>query len=106
MFIRKAVFCASLALGTIALPAAAQVSGSLYIDVAPPAPRVEVMPAPRAGYVWAPGYWRWEEPRRSHVWVDGRWEAERRGYRWSADRWVARDNRYYYEPGRWEVIVR
>jgi hypothetical protein len=103
MFIRKAVFCASIALGAISVPAAAD---QLVIDVAPPAPKVEVVPAPRAGYVWAPGYWRWEEPRRTHVWVEGRFEREREGHRWVPDRWVPRDQRYVYEPGRWEVVVK
>jgi hypothetical protein len=84
MFIRKAVLCASFVLGAIALPASAQIVGSLTVDIAPPAPRVEVIPAPRTGYTWAPGYYRWEEPARSHE----------------------RDRRYYYEPGRFEVIVR
>ena len=103
MFIRKAVFCASIALGAMTFPAAAD---QLVIDVAPPAPKVEVVPPPRAGYVWAPGYWRWEEPRRTHVWVEGRFEREREGHRWVPDRWVPRDQRYVYEPGRWEVVVK
>jgi len=104
MFIRKAVFCASIALSAAALPAQAQVSGAIVLEVAPPAARVEVVPAPREGFIWAPGYWRWEEPRRSHVWVEGRWEAERPGYRWVADSWRPRERRYYYEPGRWERV--
>ena len=51
---------------------------SIDIDVAPPAPRVEVIPAPRAGYVWAPGYWEWRDS--AHVWIPGRWMGERHGY--------------------------
>jgi len=102
MFIRKAVLCASFALGTIALPAYSQISAGLYVDLAPPPARVEVVPAPRVGYVWAPGYWRWDEPRRTHIWVEGRFIEERPGYRWRADTWVPRERRYYYEPGRWE----
>ena len=104
MFIRKAVLCASFALGTIALPASAQVTAGLYVDLAPPPARVEVVPAPRPGYVWSQGYWRWEEPRRSHVWVEGSFIAERPGHRWHNHSWVSRDNRYYYEPGRWERL--
>ena len=103
MFIRKAVFCASIALGVIAFPAAAQ---QIVIDVAPPAPKVETVPAPVVGQVWTPGYWRWEEPRRTHIWVDGRLQPERPGHKWVADRWVPRDQRYVYEPGRWEVVVK
>jgi hypothetical protein len=41
----------------------------LNIGVAPPAPRVEVIPAARPGYVWDAGYWRWAGGR--HVWVGG-----------------------------------
>ena len=102
---RKTILCASLALAAISMPAAAQtVVGSLIVDVPPPAARVEVVPAPRVGFVWAPGYWRWEEPRRTHVWVEGRWVEDRPGFRWVADRWVPRERRYYYEPGRWERV--
>lgn len=38
--------------------ATAGVDVSVGIGVAPPPPRYEVVPPPRAGYVWAPGYWR------------------------------------------------
>ncbi len=106
MFIRKAMLFASFALCAIAVPAGAQVGIGFSIGVAPPPPRYEVVPAPREGYYWAPGYWRWEEPRRSHVWVEGSWVAARQGHRWREDRWVERDRSYYYEPGRYEVIVR
>ncbi|KAF1019369.1 MAG: hypothetical protein GAK30_03153 [Paracidovorax wautersii] len=47
------------------------------VEVAPPAPRVEVVPPPRVGYVWVPGFWAWDAPARRHVWVEGRWEAVR-----------------------------
>ena len=104
MFIRKAVLCASFALGTIALPATAQVSAGFYVDLAPPPARVEVVPAPRAGYIWAPGYWRWDEPRREHIWVEGRFIEARPGYRWRSHAWVPRENRYYFEEGRWERL--
>jgi WXXGXW repeat (2 copies) len=69
------------------------------IEIAPPEPRVVVAPPPRPGFVWAPGYWRYEGHR--HVWVDGRWIRERRGYRWEPDRWVAHEGRFRYEPGHW-----
>jgi hypothetical protein len=69
------------------------------IDVAPPAPQVEVVPAPRAGYVWAPGYWDWRG--HNHVWVAGRWLGERRGYHWEPDRWVQNGPHWHHETGRW-----
>jgi hypothetical protein len=71
----------------------------IEIGVAPPAAIVET-PAPRPGYVWAPGFWRWEGHR--HVWVGGHWLRGRPGYHWTPDRWTEHGGRYHYEPGRWE----
>lgn len=84
--------------GIAPLPAAADVS--VFLDVAPPAPRYEVIPAPRAGYVWQPGYWDWRGSR--HVWVRGHWVRERPGMYWHPNRWEHRDGRWYLERGRWD----
>lgn len=85
--------------GFAALPAAAAVD--VYVDVAPPAPRYEVIPAPRDGFAWQPGYWEWRNGR--HVWVRGRWIRERPGMYWHPSRWVQYpDGRWYLERGRWD----
>ncbi len=81
-----------------ALPTQAGVR--LDVDIAPPAPREEVVPEPRPGYVWAPGYWNYDG--RQHVWVGGHWIHERRGQHWVADRWDQRDGHYHHERGHWE----
>jgi hypothetical protein len=86
--------------GATALPAAAAVRVGIGIHAAPPAPRVVVVPAARRGYVWAPGYWRWNGKR--HVWVEGRYLRERRGYAWVADRWEDRRGDWHYVRGHWE----
>lgn len=86
----------SLALSVLSAPALAEI----VIRVAPPAPRAEVVPAARAGYVWAPGHWEWRNNNR-HVWVNGHWIRERRGMYWQPDRWSQRDGRYYFVPGSW-----
>ncbi len=70
------------------------------VDVRPPAPRVVLVPTVRPGYVWAPGYWRWDG--RRHVWVDGRYLRERRGYHWEPAHWDERNGRYHFEEGHWE----
>jgi hypothetical protein len=70
------------------------------IEVQPPPPRVIVVPAARPGYVWAPGYWRWNG--RTHLWVDGIWLRERRGYHWVPSHWEERRGRYHFEEGHWE----
>ena len=96
--LRKILVATAMAstLGSIAVPAAAAV----YVQVAPPAPRVEVMPAPRRGYAWAPGYWDWRGHR--HVWVAGHWVRERPGYAYMEPRWVERDGRWMMERRGWE----
>ena len=101
MSMRNVLLCALLiALGPVAIPAVAQINISINLGVAPPAPRYEVVPTPRSGYAWAPGYWRWEGER--HVWAQGRWIEARPGSYWVADRWEARDGRHYYESGHWK----
>jgi len=40
---------------------------------APPEVREEMVPEAREGYIWAPGYWRWQH--HHYVWVQGYWEA-------------------------------
>jgi hypothetical protein len=69
------------------------------ITIAPPAPRVVEAPPPRAGFVWAPGYWRWDGGR--HVWVDGHWMRERRGSHWQPEHWDERHGHYRFVPGHW-----
>ena len=61
--------------------------------------RHEVVPAPRAGYVWAPGYWNWHSNR--HVWAKGHWERERVGYYYHPHRWSQQQG-WYHQPGRWD----
>lgn len=89
-----------LAASAIAAPLVATAGVSLDIDIAPPLPRVEVVPEPRPGYAWAPGYWQWRG--HEHVWVNGRWMHERRGYHWNPDRWEQRGTHWHREPGHWE----
>ncbi len=68
---------------------------------APPPPQVEVVPAaPHPGWVWVPGYHRWDghryvwvrgsyrrPPHPGAVWVAGDWREERGGHVWHAGYW-------------------
>ena len=98
MSMRNVLLCAMIALGSAAMPAAAQIT--INIGVAPPAPHYEMIPAPRSGYVWAPGYWGWNGDR--HIWIRGRSIVQRDGYRWQPDRWDQRNNSYYRTAGHWQ----
>ncbi len=80
--------------------AQAQASFDLRVGTPPPPPRVIAPPPPRSGYVWAPGYYRWNG--RRHVWVDGRWYRERPGYAWVEPRWEPGPGDYRFRRGYWE----
>lgn len=69
------------------------------VRIGPPPPRYVRVPPPRAGYIWAPGYWRWEGHR--HVWVDGYWVRARPGWRYEPAVWVRRGPNWHFVPGHW-----
>ena len=99
--IKRKLLLAALAASSIwiaPLPAAAETT--FYLDIAPPAPRYEVVPAPRAGYAWQPGVWEWNNGR--HSWRKGYWVKERHGYYYHPSRWEQRDGRWHMERGRWD----
>ncbi|MGA2551748.1 MAG: hypothetical protein ABSF50_16490 [Burkholderiaceae bacterium] len=92
---------AVLAVGGLAVATSAwSAVVGIDIDVAPPPPRYEPVPAVPPGYVWAPGYWEWVHG--THVWRRGHLVAGRPGYHWVPDHWEDRGGRHHYEPGRWE----
>ncbi|MGZ5031811.1 MAG: hypothetical protein ACXWAC_01320 [Usitatibacter sp.] len=98
---KRNLFLAALAissLGVLPLPASADVG--IYLDISPPPPRHEIMPAARPGFVWQPGYWDWRDGR--HHWVKGYWVKERRGMYWHPSRWEQRDGKWVLERGRWD----
>ena len=102
MSIRTYIFASSLmsALTLAAAPAAyAQIHGVITVREAPPPMRAEMVPAPRRGYVWAPGYWNWQG--RHHVWHNGTWVRARQGYVYSSPAWAERDGRWEFHQGRW-----
>ncbi len=81
-------------------PAVSSAGVNIDVDIAPPAPRVEVVPPNRAGYVWAPGYWDYRG--HDHVWVEGRLLREHRGQHWVPERWEQHGSKWHMERGRWE----
>jgi hypothetical protein len=84
-------------LGASALPVFARTD--IIVNVAPPPARYEVVPAPRVGHAWVPGYWEWRG--RRHFWVNGHWVRHRPGYVYDQARWVERDGRWLYVAPNW-----
>jgi WXXGXW repeat (2 copies) len=98
----KQLLIAGLFVGTLAgigAPGVANAAPDVYLNIAPPPPRSEVIPGPRRGYVWVPGYWAARGHR--HVWMAGHWEVARRGYNYVPPVWVQRDNRWFLDRGGW-----
>lgn len=71
----------------------------VYLNFGPPAVRYEPVPAPRNGYVWAPGYWDYRG--NHHVWKSGHWVKSRPGYVYYAPTWQQTNGRYYLQRERW-----
>ena len=69
-------------------------------EVAPPAAHDERAPAPRDGYVWAPGYWEWSGS--AYSWVSGRFVYAHRGAHWVPDRWDQVGSQWQHVNGHWE----
>ena len=102
MTIRKLILgsLVAAAVGGLALPAAARSNVDVYVNVgAPPPAYYEVVPAPRAGWVWVPGYWDWRGHR--HHWIAGHWVRARHGYAYHVPHWYERDGRWYIARGGW-----
>ena len=71
---------------------------------APPAPVVEVVPAPRVGFVWAPGFWEWRGGR--HFWVTGHYIRHRPGFVYEPGRWADHGGRWAYTRPGWHAAAR
>lgn len=104
---RRALFAgAALAVGGFALSAVGQSQASIEIvvPVAPPVPRVEVIPEipadRRDREYWQPGYWRWAG--KEHEWYEGRYVVRPRpGAVWVPGHWERRGGGWIYIDGRW-----
>lgn len=80
-------------------PAQAGIDASVFVQVAPPAPRYEMVPAPRPHRAWVPGHWEWRHHR--YLWVPGHFVRARPGYYYAQPRWVRDGHRWGYHPGGW-----
>jgi hypothetical protein len=65
----------------------------------PPERIVEVEPGPRAGYVWARGYWHWNG--RAYVAAPGHWEVVRPGYHYVHPHWEQGHGGWHFRAGVW-----
>ncbi|HEY0824568.1 MAG TPA: YXWGXW repeat-containing protein, partial [Ramlibacter sp.] len=98
---RKPLLAAAFAAVLMGFGAAAQAQYTAIVSTAPPPPRYEVVPAPRVGWVWAPGHYEWRG--NEYVWVEGHWMRDRVGYEYREPRWVQRaDGSWILVGDNWE----
>src|SRR5579872_1384099 len=79
----------------------ASFAAEVFVQIAPPRPRVERrIVAPGRGYVWTPGYHRWDG--RAYVWVPGEWVMPPRPHaRWVREQWMHRHGGWVFVEGHW-----
>jgi hypothetical protein len=83
-----------------AIAATAVVTAVIVSTRPPPPPRVVIMPDPRPGLVYEPGYWILQD--QMWIWVDGTWVQENPGYAWAPAHWDAQpDGTWRFVPGQW-----
>lgn len=87
-----------LAAGSALYTPPAEARSFVSVRIGPPAPRFERVVV-RPGYIWAPGYWRWNG--RTHVWVGGGYLVARPGRVWHPGHWVNRGVGWFYREGHW-----
>jgi hypothetical protein len=91
----------SLLLAASMIPAVANAQVGVTVRVGPPPPVHEHYgPAPHPGWVWQPGYHRWDGNR--YVWQGGVWaEPPRPHAHWVAGHWAHRHGGWVFVEGHW-----
>jgi hypothetical protein len=97
----KTLLAAGLASSLLGYPLAGAARVDIDVEFAPPPVVVEDAPL-RPGYIYAPGYWDWDDSHHRHVWKKGEYVGERRGEHWVPHRWEERNGRYHLNEGHWE----
>ena len=101
MKLRSIVMALTMALGTFGVAATANADRfDLEIGVAPPPDRVEVVPAPRPGYIYERGHYIVEGDR--YVWHEGHFIREREGHHWQPYVLEHHGDRWHYRAGHWD----
>jgi hypothetical protein len=73
----------------------------VVVQTAPPHAIVEKRgTAPGPGYVWIPGYHRWDG--HAYVWTAGKWDQPPHPHQvWVAHKWVHRKDGWVLVEGHW-----
>lgn len=85
----------------LVLSASLSAPAQVVVRMGPPVHATEVIPrAPHRGWVWKPGFYRWDG--RRYYWYPGRWvNPPYGGARWIPGTWRRGPNGYVWVEGRW-----
>jgi hypothetical protein len=80
----------------------AQIAIDIRVDLAPPPlPVYDQPPIPDDGYLWAPGYWAWDDDI-GYYWVPGTWVLPPSAdLLWTPGYWGWEDGVYIFHAGYW-----
>ena len=102
-FVRTLFFV--LAVLSISAPLMAEV-GVMITIAPPPIPIYEQPVCPGDGYLWAPGYWAWDDGFDDYYWVPGTWIlAPEVGFLWTPPYWAWNIDRFVFYDGFWGPTV-
>ncbi|MGH8296710.1 MAG: YXWGXW repeat-containing protein [Steroidobacteraceae bacterium] len=89
------------ALAAIPAVSSAGVFVGVSVNIAPPPLPVYVQPpCPQSGYIWAPGYWGWNDG--AYYWIPGTWVLPPQvGLLWTPGYWGWNDGAYLWHTGYW-----
>lgn len=101
------VLLATALLALSPAPAPAQVAVGISVAIAPPELPVYDQPVcPGDDYIWAPGYWAWDQDVGDYYWVPGTWVfAPVPGYFWTPGYWAWGGSGFVFTAGYWGPVV-
>jgi len=102
-----AIMLGTSSLASLSTGALSQASIDITVDVPPPPlPFYDQPSIPGDGYLWAPGYWGWDQSEADYYWVPGTWvEAPQPNLLWTPAYWGWNDGNYVFYTGYWAPQV-
>jgi hypothetical protein len=104
MLLRKVLLASALVSTILGVSAPANAHGDARVNFPPPPLPYELVPSPRHGHVWVPGYWQARAHKHGyrHHWVAGYWLPARVGHHYRQPHWIHRGSYWVQQPGYWD----
>ncbi|HXW55366.1 MAG TPA: YXWGXW repeat-containing protein [Candidatus Cybelea sp.] len=99
--------CLWFALLLLGVATSSSARARIVVVFAPPPLPIYVQPVcPGDGYIWAPGYWGWDDADGDYYWVPGTWvSAPEVGFLWTPGYWAWDGNGFVFTDGYWGPTV-